>query len=245
MSNYFKFNNIDMSSYDLELLNYPNEFFQDTESLQARDRAWGLTSKRMPQMVSFYVGIKGSGLSDLLSNLDDIKQALNQVTDCKLEIASITDRYWMARFSGMIEEQCSAKRWKGMINFILFDNMAYDNTEEDNNHTINEDPESFTETNPGTGNAKVVITLTCDDDLGEVTIGIENLTSGELFEWTGEINISDVLVIDCETMQVTLNDVVAMTGVDGRFIQLLPGNNSIEVTGFSGNLNFTYRPRYI
>jgi phage-related protein len=103
----------------------------------------------------------------------------------------------------------------------------------------------LTETNPGTGSVGPVITLTCDDDTGETVVGIENLTSGESFEWTGELADGDVLVVDCETMQVTLNDAVSMAAVDGQFIQLLPGANEIEITGFFGTVNFTYRSRYV
>jgi predicted phage tail component-like protein len=136
MANCFSFNDIDMSAYDLQLLSYPKEFIQETEALQARDRSWGLTSKRTPRTVSLHVGVTGTNLADLLANLDNIKKTLNQVIDCKLEIDSITDRYWMARFAGISEESSSATIWKGAIGFILFDPMAYDNTEEDNDHTI-------------------------------------------------------------------------------------------------------------
>jgi phage-related protein len=105
--------------------------------------------------------------------------------------------------------------------------------------------ESFTITAGGTEKAKPVITLTADDTLTATTVEIENGATGESFQWTGDLVAADVLVIDCATGQVTLNSVAYIAGMDGQFIQLLPGANAITITGFSGTLNFNYRARYV
>jgi phage-related protein len=103
----------------------------------------------------------------------------------------------------------------------------------------------FPETAGGTERVQPVITLTCDDTLTATTVIIENETTGEIFEWTGDLEPDDVLVIDCKTYEVTLNGVTDIGNMSGQFIHLIPGANSISVSGFTGNLNFTYRARYV
>lgn len=107
------------------------------------------------------------------------------------------------------------------------------------------DDTELTETAGGTEQTYPVYTLTADDTLADTTVEIENETSGQTFEWTGSLVADDVLVINCQTGHVTLNGVASMATVDGQFLHLLPGANVINVSGFSGEINFTYRPRYI
>lgn len=97
----------------------------------------------------------------------------------------------------------------------------------------------------GTEQVSPVITMTSDDTRTDTTVEIENETSGETFSWTGDLVPDDVLIINCQTGHVTLNGTASMATIDGPFIHLLAGENIINVAGFSGNLNFTYRPRYV
>ena len=101
------------------------------------------------------------------------------------------------------------------------------------------------ETAGGTEKTRPIWTLTCDATLTGTTVGIENLTTGEKIEWTGDLDDGDELKIDMDLMLVYLNDIESMGTVDGQFPTLIPGANDIEVTGFSGALNIKYRERYV
>lgn len=97
----------------------------------------------------------------------------------------------------------------------------------------------------GTATARPTITITSTADNGETTVEIESLTTGEVFQWTGTLDTDDVLVIDCEARHVTRNGDASMTGQDGDFLQLQPGDNQWEMSGFAGTVTITYRDRYL
>jgi len=245
MADSFSFNEVDMSAYGLRLRTHEEPFAQETPAVQMLDRAYGFNSLRLPIQFTLDVAISAADKATLLSYLDSIKQTLNERCDCKLALDTFDDRYWMARFTGIYKTNNTAKTWEGTIDFTANDPAAYDNTETDHDHTIDEDPEELTETAGGTEKVEPVITLTCDDTLSDTTVEIENAATGEAFEWTGDLVATDVLIINCVTGYVTLNGAASMGTVDGQFIHLLPGDNVITVTGFSGTLNFTYRKRYV
>jgi phage-related protein len=101
-----------------------------------------------------------------------------------------------------------------------------------------------TETNGGTERVRPVLTLTANATLTDTTVSIENEATGETIEWTGSLVATDVLVINCATGYVTLNGAASMGMVDGQFIHLVPGENRLTVSGFSGVMNAGYRNRY-
>jgi len=245
MANSFSFNSVDMADYGLRLRRHDEPFAQETEGLQLLDRAHGLGSRRPAVTIDLAVVVVAASFAALVSNLDDIKAALNYRTEKSLAFDSVTDRYWLARFKSITKTAGTATTWEGAIAFDIFDPAAYATAETDHDHTVDEDPETVTETASGTEQAQPFITLTCDSTLTAATVEIENETSGETIEWTGDLVANDVLTIDCETGVVKLNGVEDMETVDGQFLHLLAGDNSIVITGFSGNLNFTYRARYV
>jgi len=105
--------------------------------------------------------------------------------------------------------------------------------------------ESFTETAGGTEQVFPVYTLTCDDTLTDTTVVLTNTATGEALTWEGSLVNTDVLEIDAVNGTVKLNGAEDMVNVSGEFPRLLPGSNAFTVDGFSGNLNITYRPRYV
>jgi len=245
MANSFSFNSVDMSSYGLRLLTHEEPFSQETPAAQLADRSYGFDSLRSPIPVSLDVKVYAADIATLKSYLDSIKQTLNQRTDCPLAIDTFDDRYWMVRFVSMVGEIHTARVWKGTITFSANDPAAYDNDETDHDHTVDEDPEEFTETAGGTDQAFPVYTLTCDDTLTDTTVVLTNTATGEALTWEGSLVADDELEIDSDNHTVKLNGAEDMLYVDGRFPRLLPGGNAFTLSGFSGNLNITYRPRYV
>ncbi len=247
MSYSFTFNSVDFADYGLTVVRPDPDmpFTQATGFTQLQNRGWPSTSQREPRVIDIPVKIKAASRAALNTNIDSIKAALNTREDAELILDSLSDRYWNARFVGMPGNYDGPVMWVGTVSFVAHDPAAYSTTESDHDHTVDEDPEAMTETAGGTEQVKPVITLTCDDTLTGTTVAIENGATGERLEWTGDLVNTDVLVVDCVNGHVTLNGADSMGTVDGEFITLVPGANAITVEGFSGTVNFTYRPKYV
>jgi len=245
MADSFSFNEVDLCAYGLRLRSHEEPFDQETPAAQLIDKAYGFNSLRPPKTFTLDVAVSAADKATLLSYLDSIKGTLNERGDCKLTLDTFDDRYWMARFVGMDGQIKTARIWEGTITFAVNDPAAYDNDETSSPHTIDEDPEEFTETVSGTEKVSPVYTLTCDDTLTDTTVIITNAATGEAIEWTGDLVDTDVLEIDAGNYTVKLNGAEDMTTVDGQFPQLLPGGNLITVEGFSGSLSIVYRERYV
>jgi phage-related protein len=98
----------------------------------------------------------------------------------------------------------------------------------------------------GTAITLPVWTLTAGETLSDVTIKLENVTTGEELQWTGSLVDEDELEIDCKYWTVKKNGTADMN-ITGEFPRLAVGANSIKVTGLSttGTLNITYRDAYL
>jgi len=234
MADSFTFDSVDMSDYGLRVREHDEPFTQETENIQLLNRAYGLNSYRPPLELSLDVAISAADIATLKSYIDSIKAALNKRSDRQLTMDTYTDRYWMARYAGMHRSDNTATTWEGEIIFESDAPYAYANTETDHDHTVDEDPEEITETAGGTERVEPVYLLTCDDTLTDTTVIIENETSGETLEWTGDLVSTDELAIDVANCTIKLNGSLDMGTVEGQFPSLLPGANTINVSGING-----------
>jgi phage-related protein len=244
MAKSINYNGTDLSAYGLRLKNYDDVLEQLTESAQVRDKAVPLGSVRPARVITMEVAVYASSLANRLSYLDSIKSVLNLQTPAALKLDSVTDRYWLA-LGNIYVRPAAPNVLKGEIVFTCHDPDAYDNTETDSDKVVDTDPDSITETAGGTANALPVITITIDDTFTDTELVLENLATGEEFTWEGSLVASDVLVIDCAAGHVTLNGADSMLTVSGDFLTLLAGSNAISTSGFTGDVNFTYRKRYL
>jgi phage-related protein len=236
------FNTIDMSPYGLTVTKSQLPVNFTANSYQLLDKSYADTSKSPPKTISLEVAIYSLTLE---ASLDSIKAALNSRIDGNLYLA--TDRYWVARFMSMEEQVKTKNLWRGTIQFACYDPFAYDTIELDPDFTIDDDPENITFTPGGTGKIEPVYTITPDGNYPGAVVLITNNTTGEIFEWTGNLTAASVLVIDVANWTVELDGVDAMTGLDtaSAFPYLVPTVNLLEIDGFTGNLNIKYRKRYI
>lgn len=98
----------------------------------------------------------------------------------------------------------------------------------------------------GTSKVSPIITLTASAD----NYWTEDIhlwypwTNDQVFDWDGSLATSDELNIDSNLWYVTLNDVSAMYGMSGNFIQLFPGGNMIDFKNIIGAVTITYTDRY-
>lgn len=105
------------------------------------------------------------------------------------------------------------------------------------------DLNDLTITSAGNVRANPVYTITADAD-NHWRITIENVTTGQIFYWTGDLLNGEALEIDTEMWTVKNNGVMAMEGFSGEFPQLAPGANHVHVSGVTGTLATVWRDRF-
>lgn len=249
MANSLSFNSGDLSTYGLKVLNFDiPSFSQQNESQLIQDISYGFTPKRPAKIITVEVGITGADRSTLDGYLDSIKRILATETAQELAIDAVSGRYWLARLENILGLYNGPDYWGGSITFRCNDPMAYDNSETSSDHNIDADPDTVVEAVGGTGIVLPVYTLAAGEDLTDVTIKVENLTTDEELQWTGSLSNGEELEIDVAQWIVNKEGSASMATVTGQFPRLAPNiNNSIKVTGFSttGTLNITYRKRYL
>jgi phage-related protein len=245
MANSFSFNGIDMLAYGVIVTshNIP-DCNKEIPTVQLKDRAYSGEAKRGVKRLRLTCSIDGSDVSDVRDKLDDVIRLID-VGNCRLVVDG-TGRYFNAEFEDRSSGNCFPTYWQGTLTFLCPDPLAYSTTETSSDFNIDADPDTVSETVGGTAIVKPVWTLTAGEDLTDVTIKLENQTTGEELQWTGSLVDEDELEIDSANWTVKKNGTSAMT-ITGEFPRLIAGSNTIKVTGLSttGTLNITYRDAYL
>ncbi len=252
MANSVNFNTYDLSVYGL-VVTHSNigDFRQEYESQLIKDISYAFVPKRPPKIIRLDVAVLGATRTILDGYLDSIKFVVVTEVAKVFKLDTITDRYWNAKKTVMEGGYRSKGWWEGVMVFQADDPMAYDNTLVSSDHTIDATPKTIVETPVGTGYINPVWTLTPGENR-TATIKLENLSTSEEMQWTGTVSNGHDLVIDTANWHVTDNAVDSMAEVvaGSVFPRLAPKQvNSIKVTALyaaaNGNLNITYRNRYL
>ena len=251
MANSFSFNAIDLSDYGLTLSHSDiPAFAQQSPSQLIQDISYSFQPKRPPKIINVDVDVKATTRALLDDYLDSIKFVIVGETAKVLKLDHIDDRYWNAKLDSVMGFYTSPYHWEGTISFKADDPMAYDNTAISSDHAIDSDPDTVLETTGGTGTILPVYTLTAKENLGAITLKVENVSLDEELQWDGSLTTNDEIEIDCPNWVVSKNGVADMADVSGKFPRL-GGNlaNTIKVTALystvAGELNITYRNRYL
>ena len=239
-----------MSDYGLRVNRHTIiNYYKELSTIQLTDRAYKVGAVRPFKSIELEATIIGTSVADLYSKLDSIKEYLDTGTEEQLILDSLMTRYWNAELESIDGEKVSTKKWQGTLSFICYDPLAYSTIETSSNFNINANPKTITETVGGTGMVNPIYTLTAGETLTTITIKLKNINTNEELQWVGSLATDDELKIDVEHWEVEKNGVNAMSGLvlSSQFPRLMPGNNSITVTGFSttGAMNITYRDTYL
>lgn len=244
---------VDLSAYGL-IVTHSNipDFRQQYESQLIQDISYGFKSKKPPKIIRLEVSILAATRAILDGYLDSIKSTIVTEIAKTLTLDTITDRYWNAKQTTFEGTYMAAGLWQGIMVFQADDPMAYDNTEVGvgNDYPIGAVETTIIETPGGTGYINPVYTLTAGENLTDVIIKVENLTTDEELQWTGSLTTGQELEIDVANWVVKKEGMENMSSVTGEFPRLAPNRaNSIKVTALyssvAGNLNITYRNRYL
>jgi phage-related protein len=136
--------------------------------------------------------------------------------------------------------------FKGSIDFICADPLAYSISETTTPHNITADEVLVPEVTGGTGYIKPVYILTANQALSERTFKIKHVILIEEIQWTGALALNDKLEIDVAKFTVKKNGAISMATVSGQFPRLVPATTqAVKVTGHRGDLTIKYRNTYL
>ncbi len=243
------FDGNDLSTYSLVVTSPGvNAFSQIVSRVQLQDRGYAFKPNKEPRIIIVAFDVSGTSRSNLDSNLDTIKRILNQLIVKQLKFDVLSGRFFNAILETFEGNYLTATLFRGTLEFICPDPVAYSTTQTSSDFNIDADPKTVSEVVAGNAYILPVFTLAAGDTLSGVTILVENLTTLESLTWVGSLAIGEELIIDSERWLVTKEGVADMGTVTGEFPRLEPNvTNSIKVTAFgtSGTMNITYREGYL
>ncbi len=249
MSNSLSFNGFDLGVYGLIVTGHDISTEHRALSTQLLDKSHAGYSFRTPKSISLDVVVVGTSLTNLKSQLDNIRNILNEKASANLILDIQNDRYWLARFESFNGKYHSPLMFSGNLIFTCYDPLAYSVSELSHGHTLDvEDPKTIEETTGGTALIEPVYTFTAGDDITPATLKVKNLNLDEELTWVGNITTAQTLVVDVPRWIVELVGSASMSGVSGQFPRLLPGQvNNVKITGFGllGTLNIKYRNKFM
>lgn len=245
MANSLTFNGVDLSTYDLIVNNYEASVAFTVASIQLKDRAYADESNKSPKQITVEVTVTGTSRSDLNSNLDSIKKTLNNWNDKQLIFDAQSDRYWNARFQSLTGAYKSSSLWQGVLDFIAYDPAAYAVSETSTTVNLTSSPQTVSITINGSEKVDPVYTITPNNTYTGVKI--DNTTTDMDLDYTGALVNADSFVVDCSAWTVKNNGTSVISGISStsEFPYLIPGANSLTVTGVTGTINIKYKERYL
>ena len=247
MANSFKYNGTDLSTYGLSITSSNAHIIsQIIPSIQLKDRAYNSGYQRPARPFNFNIAVIGTGVSDVITKLDNIKKTMVTETSNQLILDVITTRYFNAQLESFDGTFSAPTVWEGSVSFTCADPLGYSTTETSSDFNIDADPDTVIEAVGGTGLVNPVYTLVAGGTLSTITLKVENVTTDEELQWTGSLVDEDEIEIDVKHWTVKKNDTESMT-ISGEFPRLTHGANSIKVTAFgtTGTLNIKYRDTYL
>lgn len=252
MSFSITYNGNDLSTYGLTLKSEADALAAalDYSFIQLPDRAYASRPKFPAKSLNFEVVVKATSAAQLQTYLDAIRRICAQLTEKQLILDVISDRYWQARFTGMMGQRIAPSVWEGTLSFVADDPLSYATSETSSDFSIDADPDNIAETPGGSTYIKPIYTLTAGEALTDITLLVENIGTGEEFTWTGSIGNGKLFVINVTTWYASNDGSSAMSGLNtgNNFPRLIPGvENTIKVTGFGslGSLNIAYRDTFL
>ncbi len=243
------FDGNDLSDYSLVLTSPgSNLFSQKVGRVQLQDRGYAFRPAREPRTIISNFVVTGTTRANLDSNLDNIKRLLTKLVVKQLKFDVLSGRYFNAILETFEGKYLSDILFRGVLEFICPDPVAYSTTETSSTFNIDADPKTVSEVRTGSAFLLPVWLLTAGETLSGVTVKLDNLTTIEEIQWTGSLLATEELIIDSERWLVTKEGNADMGSVTGKFPRLEPQiSNQIKVTAFgtAGTLNITYKEAFL
>lgn len=243
------FDGNDLSGYSLAVTSPDvNRSSRNVPIIQLQDRGYSFRPQSQPRQIYVGFDVTGASRSSLDDNLDAVRQIVTAFTAKRLIFDTMPARYFNAMLTNFSGKYLSALLFRGIMGFTCPDPLAYSIIETSSDFSIDSDPKTVEEVVSGNGYIAPVWTLIAGENLVDVTIKLENLTTLEELQWTGSLASAEELEIDVARWLVSKEGVADMATVTGKFPQLEGGaTNAVKVTGLesTGDLNIKYRITYL
>ncbi len=251
----FSYNGIDLADYGVLITKTDlNSMRHDFDSVQMEDKAYSWKSRLQPLVLSLDILVSASfyvfpplKFADIHHQVSFIREILNQREDSQLILSNLSERYWMARFKSLSGDIIAPGHFKGSIDFLCPDPRAFSVEETSHQYNIDANPKAISESLVGTAYVEPVYLLTAGENIPAATVILENQTTGESIQWTGNLSMWDEIEIDVAHWTIKKNGMESMDTVTGKFPRLIPVSNNLVVSGFgtTGLLQITYRNAYV
>lgn len=252
----FSFNGINLGDYGVTLLSSDiDSMSHKFDTFQLEDKGISGYSVFQPLPFSFEVLIEPIRMlifpplyfQDVRWTLTFIREILNQRENCQLIFDNIPERFWLARFQQLSGKLIAPTVFKGTIDFVCPNPRSFAVDETISAHSIDTNPKIMYETVGGSAYTEPVYLLAAGENIPSAVVTLFNATTNESIQWSGSLAIGDELEIDVAHWVVKKNDIESMATVDGKFPRLVPGINTLQVSGFgiTGTLQITYRNAYV
>ena len=215
-------------------------------TVTGRHGAYSFEGQYEPREFMCDLLIEGLSLSDLHVKLDYIAEILNIERGVQpFAIDAQPDRYWLAQLARNPEYIYQGRLATTQAPFICTDPFAYGVDAIEHIHTIDSSPQTVYESLLGNTYCEPVWTFVPSVALSDDEVVIAVGTTADELTWEGSAGTDESLVIDSSLWHVTVEGTASMN-ISGSFPRLLGGvTNAITITGFTGSLTITYRPRYL
>lgn len=110
--------------------------------------------------------------------------------------------------------------------------------------SISSSPTTFTITNNGNVRIRPDVFFVAGGS-SITSCSMENLTTGQVFSFSGTVSAGNTLEIDCDNLIVENNAVDALGSFTGDFLYLEPGQNQIKFTGSNCTILFDTRDKWL
>lgn len=204
--------------------------------------------KRKSMSIRVTGSVTSTNYDALRTLLDSLKNAFDDTAEKKF--TTDDDRQVFVQYRSF------SYRWKTIRTFATFAVELVASNPFWLSQTLNSDSRTpstgvgYTVTNNGNAPARVKVTFTAGAGAVSNDIRIENQTTGEVFQYRGDLASTKALIVnnrmDQQDYAVTNDGTSDFPNFEGDFLTLAPGNNTIVVTtGASGfTVNIEHRDTY-
>lgn len=192
------------------------------------------TAKLGAKTINIEGDIAGSSYDSLRTNLDALHAGLLNGVQ---KLTKDNERYiycQLKSFNYAYDHMTRRATWTAQ--FVAHDPFWYSEATK-SDVTAPSSGVGYTVANAGNAPARVKVELTAGSETDN-NCQVENTTKGQIFNYRGVIAAADILEVDnrfdTDDFQVLNDGVSDFANFEGDFIDLNPGNNTIEYTGTAG-----------
>lgn len=179
--------------------------------------------------------------TELMMNLRAFSKAISPTVGYRAIVFDDDDKEYRVKVTGRSEIEFGQWWAKFELTLKMADPFVYALTDTVYTFTV-ANGDTVTCVNPGTVDTGILIDLSpATGTLTDPTISLNDVA----FMWKGVVSSGQTLHIDTQNLNVHLDAVNALSGWNGDWPCLIPGENLLTYLGDPANMTITFRPKWI